>query len=157
MILSRSLRRKLLATVLTAAGFLLVYEATVVDSRSVRPPQDGALVAEPGARMQFDATAYCKGHTTASGVAVRAGIAAADPKVLPIGSVIQVGGVDDRYRGVYTVLDTGPEIKGREIDVYIWSCYEALEFGRRPVDVTVLRLGWNQGDTALALRDGGRP
>lgn len=156
MILSRSLRRKLLATVLTAAGFLLVYEATVVDSRSVSRSEGTALAAAPGARMKFEATAYCKGHTTKSGVAVRAGIAAADPKVLPIGSVIQVDGVDAKYRGVYTVLDTGPEIQGHEIDVYIWSCYEALDFGRRPVDVTVLRLGWNQNDSALALRDGRR-
>ena len=157
MILTRSLRRKLLATVLTAAGFLLVYEATVIDSRSVGSEAEGAAI-EAGSRMEFEATAYCKGHTTASGVAVRAGIAAADPKVLPIGSVIQVDGVDEAYRGVYTVLDTGPEVQGREIDIYIWSCYEALEFGRRPVDLTVLRLGWNQGDTALQLKGaGGRP
>jgi 3D (Asp-Asp-Asp) domain-containing protein len=157
MILSRSIRRKILATLLTASGFLLVYEATVVDSRSVAPGDEEAISVEAGTRMQFEATAYCKGHTTASGVAVRAGIAAADPKVLPIGSVIQVDGVDEKYRGVYTVLDTGPEIKGREIDVYIWSCYEALDFGRRPVDITVLRLGWHQGDTALELKDGSRP
>jgi 3D (Asp-Asp-Asp) domain-containing protein len=141
---------------MAAAGFFLIYEATVIDSRTVSLFADEAVTAEPGARIDFEATAYCKGHTTASGVAVRAGIAAADPKILPIGSVIQLDGVDEKYRGVYTVLDTGPEIKGRELDLYIWSCYEALEFGRRPVDLTVLRLGWNQGDTANQLK-GGRP
>lgn len=156
MLLSRSLRRKVLATAMAAAGFFLIYEATVIDSRTVSLFADEAVTAEPGARIDFEATAYCKGHTTASGVAVRAGIAAADPKILPIGSVIQLDGVDEKYRGVYTVLDTGPEIKGRELDLYIWSCYEALEFGRRPVDLTVLRLGWNQGDTANQLK-GGRP
>lgn len=158
MVLSRSLRRKVLATVMAAGGFLLVYEATVVDSRSVEPAEGAELSLEPGSRLDFEATAYCKGHTTASGVAVRAGIAAADPKILPIGSVIQVDGVDEKYRGVYTVLDTGPEIKGREIDIYIWSCYEALDFGRRPVDLTVLRLGWSQDNTAAQLKGaGGRP
>jgi 3D (Asp-Asp-Asp) domain-containing protein len=94
---------------------------------------------------RFVATAYCKGQTTASGVAVRAGIAAADPKVLPLGSIIRLGGeaVDAKYHGVYSVLDTGPLIKGRRLDLYIWSCYEALDFGRRGVEVTVLRHGWD--------------
>jgi 3D (Asp-Asp-Asp) domain-containing protein len=85
-------------------------------------------------------------------VPVRAGIAAADPSVLPLGSVIQVGGVPDAYKGIYTVLDTGPEVKGREIDVYIWSCHEALAFGRRRVELTVLRLGWDQTSTAAEIR-----
>jgi hypothetical protein len=25
----------------------------------------------------------------------------------------------------------------------MWSCNEALEFGRRPIQIVVLRLGWN--------------
>ncbi len=152
--LSRSLRRKALATVMAGLGFVLLYEATVIDSRSAAPEsRAGALLGpEPGARMVFEATAYCKGHTTKSGVAVRAGIAAADPGVLPLGSVIQVGGVPDEYKGIYTVLDTGPEVKGREIDLYIWSCYEALAFGRRRVEITVLRLGWDQKASAPQRR-----
>ena len=153
--LSRSLRRKLLGTALTALAFVLIYQATVVDSRQTAP-RDAALKAyvapEPGARMTFEATAYCKGLTTASGVNVRAGIAAADPKVLPIGSVVQVSGVAEAHRGIYTVLDTGPEVQGRELDLYMWSCHEALAFGRRRVDLTVLRLGWNQANTAPAHR-----
>jgi 3D (Asp-Asp-Asp) domain-containing protein len=56
--------------------------------------------------------------------------------------------VPDAYRGIYTVLDTGPEIQGREVDIYIWSCHEALQFGRRHAEITVLRLGWNQKSTA---------
>jgi 3D (Asp-Asp-Asp) domain-containing protein len=75
-------------------------------------------------------------------VAVRAGIAAADPKVLPIGSVIQVDGVKAPYHGIYTVLDTGPEVKGREIDIYMWNCDEAVRFGRKQINLTVLRRGW---------------
>jgi len=151
--ITRSLRRKVLATVMAGFGFLLLYEATVIDSRSVEGGSaESTLAPAPGARMVFEATAYCKGTTTKSGVAVRAGIAAADPAVLPLGSVIQIGGVPDKYKGIYTVLDTGPEIKGREIDVYIWSCYEALAFGRRQVELTVLRLGWDQTQTAAEVR-----
>ena len=28
-------------------------------------------------------------------------------------------------------MDTGPMVRGRHIDLYMWSCKEALEFGRR--------------------------
>jgi 3D (Asp-Asp-Asp) domain-containing protein len=139
---------------MTAAGYVLLYEATVIDSRSVDAASAMAAAEigpEPGARMVFEATAYCKGHTTKSGVRVQAGIAAADPRVLPLGSVIQVGGVPEQYKGIYTVLDTGPEVKGREIDVYIWSCYDALAFGRRKIELTVLRLGWDQTQTAAEM------
>jgi 3D (Asp-Asp-Asp) domain-containing protein len=150
LLLSRSIRRKLLATVLSAIAFLLLYQATVHDSRNAASASENpAYVApQPGARMTFHATAYCKGLTTASGVNVRAGIAAADPKVLPIGSVVQVSGVPEPHRGIYTVLDTGPEVQGRELDLYMWSCHDALKFGRRRVELTVLRLGWNQANSA---------
>jgi hypothetical protein len=40
-------------------------------------------------------------------------------------------------------MDTGPAVQGRQVDVYMWSCNEALQFGRRPIHLTVLRLGWN--------------
>ena len=125
----------LLAGVLIASA-VLVYEVTV----SEEPTRAAA-----SGISQFVATAYCKGQTTASGVAVRAGIAAADPRILPLGSIIRIGGeaVDEKYHGVYSVLDTGPLIKGRRLDLYIWSCYEALDFGRRGVEVTVLRHGWD--------------
>ena len=77
-----------------------------------------------------------QGQTTASGVPVRAGIAAADPKLLPIGSVVQVGGsgVAEAYRGIYTVLDTGPKVQGRHVDLYMWSCTEARRSAGGPVD-----------------------
>ncbi len=62
---------------------------------------------------------------------VRTGIAAADPDLLPVGSVIQVDKLAERYNGIYTIMDTGPAVQGRHIDIYMWSCNEALELGRR--------------------------
>jgi rare lipoprotein A (peptidoglycan hydrolase) len=76
-------------------------------------------------------------------VKVRSGIAAADPALLPVGSVILVASDLSQYNGVYTVMDTGPKVKGRILDIYIWSCFEALDFGRQDVQVTVVRLGWD--------------
>jgi 3D (Asp-Asp-Asp) domain-containing protein len=141
MLLSRSLRRKILATLLSLGGFMLFYQATVIDSRTV---QAGAVRGvSAGERLNFVATAYCKGETTASGVRVKRGMAAADPRMLPLGSIVQLDGAPDGHEGIYTVLDTGPKVQGRHVDLYMWSCHEALAFGRRPVTLTVLRLGWD--------------
>jgi len=151
---SRSLRRKLLATALTVAGFVLMYEATVIDSRGASRPsisESGALRA--GSRTDFIATAYCKGLTTKSGVGVQSGIAAADVLLLPVGSVIQIDdGLQDKYRGIYTVMDTGGKVLGKHVDLYMWSCNEAIAFGRREVTLTVLRLGWSPRDSAPSMK-----
>ena len=146
MFLTRSFRRKLIATALGALGFVFLYEATTLDSRYAArqaEQREASATPAPGARLRFTATAYCKGQTTASGVQVRSGIAAADPDLLPVGSVVQIDSVGERYNGIYTVMDTGPRVQGRHVDLYMWSCYEALDFGRKPIQLTVLRLGWN--------------
>jgi 3D (Asp-Asp-Asp) domain-containing protein len=157
MFLSRSTGRKLVATMVAALSFALLHEVTALDSRfAARREELRQETAAPsaGARLRFTATAYCKGTTTASGVNVRTGIAAADPDLLPVGSVIQVDNLADKYNGIYTVMDTGPKVQGRHIDVYMWSCNEALQFGRRKMEVTVLRLGWNPKDSGPDLKVG---
>jgi 3D (Asp-Asp-Asp) domain-containing protein len=106
-----------------------------------------------GPRLAFTATAYCKGKTTASGVDVRTGIAASDPAILPVGSVVNIATGAVKYNGVYTIMDTGPKVQGRILDIYMWSCHEALAFGRQPVEVTVLRLGWNPSASTPSLVD----
>jgi len=141
-IISRSHRRKAVVLVLAIVAFVLFYEARSLDSQDVAW-MFGDDTPGPGLQLKFSATAYCKGTTTASGARVRTGVAAADPALLPVGSVLSVATGDAKYNGVYTVLDTGPEVQGRELDLYIWSCNEALRFGRKPVQVTVLRLGWD--------------
>lgn len=150
MTFTRFFWRRAFPSLLLVSVFVLLYEATVTDSRyAAREAQliEGQLKPVPGTRLQFAATAYCKGETTASGVAVRSGIAAADPKLLPVGSVIQADFQMPEYNGVYTVMDTGPAVQGREIDVYMWSCHDALRFGRQNVHIVVLRLGWDPRDT----------
>ena len=154
--ISGSARRTITATAVVSLGFVFVYETTVRDSRYAARQaiaQQGAPM--PGARLMFQATAYCKGTKTASGVNVRTGIAAADPALLPVGSVVSITTADEKYNGIYTVMDTGPAVKGHIIDVYMWSCHEALAFGRKQVQVTVLRLGWNPraSDPRSAIRD----
>lgn len=156
MLLSRSLGRKIVATGTAAVAFAFLYEATILDSRYAARAELWADDATPaaGARLRFTATAYCRGTTTASGVNVRSGIAAADPDLLPVGSVVQVDRLGDRYNGIYTVMDTGPAVQGRHIDIYMWNCDEArYEFGRRSAGLTVLRLGWNPRASTPSLID----
>ena len=146
MIISGSFWRKTTVTAIAACSFVGLYEVTILDSkyaaRQVILHETSALPA-PGSRLTFSATAYCKGIVTTSGVAVQSGVAAADPELLPVGSVVDIDSISPRHNGIYTVLDTGPAVQGRQVDLYMWSCNEAIEFGRRPIHLTVLRLGWN--------------
>ena len=152
-LIAGSFWRKATATLVVCGAFVVLYEATIRDSRSAREASihDPTTIPMAGSKLQFAATAYCKGTTTASGVNVRTGIAAADPALLPVGSVISVSTRDPIYNGVYTIMDTGPAVQGRILDIYMWSCHEALAFGRKDIDVTVLRLGWNPRQSTPGL------
>ena len=158
MILVGSVWRKMAVSAVAAGSFVFLYEVTMLDSQNF--PWLNPAMAEstlqspaPGIRLSFAATAYCKGLVTAAGVAAQTGVAAADPTLLPLGSVVQIDAPQTKYDGIYSVLDTGPAVQGREIDIYMWSCHDALSFGRRPVHLTILRLGWNPHATAPTLMD----
>jgi len=84
----------------------------------------------------FRATAYCLRGRTANGGGVRRGIVAADRRVLPLGTRIQVSA--GAYSGTYTVTDTGSRVRGRILDIWMPSCSEANRFGRRTVMVSVV-------------------
>lgn len=154
LVISRSVWRKLMVTSVAIVGFVLAYEVSMFDSRDEAPPGIvDPTVPAAGARQLFTATAYCKGTTTASGVVVRTGIAASDPALLPVGSVVNVTTGKTKYNGVYTIMDTGPRVQGRLLDLYMWSCHEALAFGRQQIELTVLRLGWNPNASTPSLID----
>jgi 3D (Asp-Asp-Asp) domain-containing protein len=154
--IAESFWRKAIATLFVATVFVLLYEIQTRDSKSeasVTTITETVAMPQAGARLMFSATAYCKGETTASGVGVRTGIAAADPAILPVGSVVRLETPNPRYSGVWTVMDTGPAVRGRTVDLYLWSCKEALQFGRRKVRLSVLRLGWNPENSVPGLVD----
>jgi len=87
-------------------------------------------------RGMFTATAYCLRGRTAMGHGVRKGLIAADPRVLRLGSRVNLGA--GAYSGNYLVSDTGGRIKGRKIDIWMSSCSEARRFGRRSVSITAV-------------------
>ncbi|HEV8208898.1 MAG TPA: 3D domain-containing protein [Vicinamibacterales bacterium] len=143
-------------TAVAAVGFVSLYEVTALDSKYVArfaTLHEATALPMPGSRLAFSASAYCKGLVTASGVAVQSGVAAADPELLPVGSVIEIDSLPQKYNGIYTVMDTGPAVQGRLLDLYMWSCNEALQFGRKPIHLTVLRLGWNPRATTPSFLD----
>ena len=84
----------------------------------------------------YTATAYCLKGRTAMGHGVRRGLIAADPRILRLGSRINLGA--GSYSGEYLVSDTGGGVRGRRIDIWMPSCAEARRFGRRTVTIDPL-------------------
>lgn len=71
---------------------------------------------------------------TATGTKAGKGTVAVDPNVIPLGSRVYIPGY-----GVAIAADTGGAIKGHKIDLCYESLNEALLFGRRTVNVYVLK------------------
>lgn len=76
------------------------------------------------------------GHAgkTASGIRLRPGVVAVDPRVIPLGTPLYIEGY-----GMAIAGDTGGSIKGNRIDLCMGSRGEVNRFGRRTVTVHVLR------------------
>jgi 3D (Asp-Asp-Asp) domain-containing protein len=120
------------------------------------PPQPTLQSPEASPPMPFVATADSVEGITAKGTVTHQGIVAADPTVLPLGSVIQVSSAG-AYSGTYVVTDTGEKITGRHIDIYIPSRLEAKQFGRKSVFVRVVRVGDNQRNHRESSGPAGAP
>jgi 3D (Asp-Asp-Asp) domain-containing protein len=106
-------------------------------------PQAQAQTAKPsGKTFSVTATAYtanCSGCSgiTATGINLKANpnqkVIAVDPSVIPLNKKVYVEGYGYAITG-----DTGSAIKGNKIDLYMQNYSDAITFGRRTVQVTVL-------------------
>jgi 3D (Asp-Asp-Asp) domain-containing protein len=129
--------------------------AVVVDEKSVasKPTATGVVNEAPvsavtvvnetvskalpiGPITNYTATAYSLYGKTASGRRVSKGLIAADPRVLPLGTLVRLDA--GAYSGEYVVADTGSAVRGKRIDIWTPSSREAMRFGRRTVKLTVL-------------------
>ena len=80
----------------------------------------------------WEVTAYCHtGNRTASGTWPRVGTIAA-PRYVSFGTQLHIQGY-----GYSRVEDRGGAIVGRRLDVYMPSCWHAIQWGRRTVWVSV--------------------
>jgi len=89
--------------------------------------------SRPIGSRTFVASAYCLTGKMANGQRVHAGAIAADPRILPIGSRVLIENM-----GIFTVKDTGGDIKGNRIDIWYSSCRTARIFGKKKVLVKKL-------------------
>lgn len=90
---------------------------------------------------RMTSTAYCLKGKTRTGIRTRDGVVAADPEVLPLGSVVRLSFPDGRPLGVFVVMDTGGAVRGKKVDIYMESCAEARRWGVKKVVAEVLELG----------------
>lgn len=72
---------------------------------------------------------------TATGIDLRVNprVIAVDPRVIPLGSMVDVPG-----HGIFIAGDTGGAIKGNIIDIHFTTVGQALQWGRRTVTIKVL-------------------
>ena len=105
-----------------------------VSERKVVTAKAGSAALNRGS---FTATAYCLRGRTAMGHGVRRGIIAADPRVLRLGSRVNLGA--GAYSGQYLVSDTGGRIKGNKIDIYMETKSEAFAFGRQNLTAKIVQ------------------
>lgn len=104
-------------------------------------PRAGSRSVDVERRVEMRSTAYCLRGTMRTGVRVRDGMAAGDPNVLPLGSVVRVSHTDGRLIGVFVIMDTGGAVRGNKIDLWFSSCAEAVDWGIRSVITEVLDIG----------------
>ncbi len=112
----------------TAATTITVANSTEAKSAPLTAPQPYTA---------FSYSLCCRG---ASGLGVRRGTIAADPRILPYGTRVRMSGAGS-YDGEYLVTDAGTAIKGNKIDVWVPTIHEARRFGRKNVKLTVLSYG----------------
>lgn len=109
--------------------------------------EGGTLTLSNGETLRFTravsmtATAYTAGHggvgtRTASGTAVRRGVAAVDPSVIPLGAKLYVVANGGVVYGEAAAEDTG--VRGNRIDLYHDTYQECIQFGRRSCMVYIL-------------------
>ncbi len=86
---------------------------------------------------QFYATGYSPddpkqgtNRIMASEKEVLEGAVAADPKVLPLGTKIEIRGLLNNKDGIYIVEDIGGKIKGLDIDIFRENKFEALQINQ---------------------------
>lgn len=102
---------------------LMTVSVTVATLISMQPQQT------------YTVTAYCLQGTMRSGAQVYNGAVAVDPRVIPLGSLVTIEGLN----GVFTAEDTGGGVLGNHVDVWMASCNDAINFGRQQLTVEVQR------------------
>lgn len=88
------------------------------------------------------ATAYYSGTTCSTGVHVKPGYVAVNPRQIPYGTKMYIVSSDGKYNYGYAIAaDTGGFARngsGTVVDLFMWSEAACWQFGRRNVDIYIL-------------------
>lgn len=137
--------RILIAAILLACTGLLQHQPMVTSLPVINAPTT-LQILHMGTNLEeqqppaptihtMEATAYTwTGNRTATGTWPEEGrTIAVDPEVIPLGSELIING-----RPGYIAEDTGGDIKGNRIDIYMNSRGQAVSWGRQQVEVEVI-------------------
>ena len=119
------------------------------EQQEIKQPSRGAT------SRTFNVTAYtdtpsCQERwvgITASGVKPKAGRTVAAGKNIPFGTILYIPYFKDKpNNGIFIVEDRGGAIKDNNLDIFMDTKQEALEFGRRNLEVYILHWGDNNSN-----------
>jgi len=142
----------LVASVISIISFSLVFpegsinfllfkekEKVIIKKEEVVVKEE-VVIKEKEEWFYFVATGYSANDpsqgttdTTATGKEVYEGMIAVDPKIIPLGTKIEIRGM-----GIFVADDTGGKIKGNRIDIFFESKEEAKKFGKKNVWVRII-------------------
>jgi 3D (Asp-Asp-Asp) domain-containing protein len=114
---------------------------TVAEGNPATVTTEVVEVTKPKNTMTVVATAYCScvsccgksDGITASGVKAKANhTIAVDRSVIPLGTHVLYNGTE------YVAEDTGGAIKGNRIDIFFDNHSDALNWGRRTIEIEVI-------------------
>jgi 3D (Asp-Asp-Asp) domain-containing protein len=106
------------------------YRKKRIQSEFQAPPEEG----KKSFKIHVEARSYCLRGFTSRGAPTRMGVIAVDPRLIPFGSKIYVPGY-----GWGTALDTGGAIIGHNIDLWMPTYSQCMQWGVRSVEITVVR------------------
>ena len=112
-----------------------VKEETTKEVEQVKETSESSEVSNLGTHMVVESTSYCQGSVTATGTQARWGVIAVDPNVIPFGTKVYI----PQFDKVFIAEDTGGAIKGNKIDIFMENSDDAINWGRRNIDIYILK------------------
>lgn len=107
---------------------------------------DDILFDENGIPLNYSrkltgkSTAYCMGHTTATGTGVRPGVVAVNPNIIPYGSKMYIVASDGSVYGYSSAEDTGGFIYWNNapiVDLYMYGSNACYAWGNKQVTIYI--------------------
>ncbi|SDQ21587.1 peptidoglycan-binding protein LysM [Carnobacterium viridans] len=103
-------------------------------------PAESTETSSKGKSIVVSATGYSTKQAnlsthTATGINLENNpmVIAVDPRVIPLGSMVEIPGY-----GIFIAGDTGGAIKGNKIDIHFPSVQQANNFGRKTITINIL-------------------